>query len=313
MTTLSKYLQEYQNYLVKKKLSPATVAGYTADLQSFFKWIEIDQRRNEIENLSGLDLHLFIETMLKSNQCRISTINRRIAGLSSFFSWLFSSGFLDQDLSKTIHCIPSDTPGINFLNLEQQAVLIKAVEKDLRLSKIRFPKRWLARQRDASMIKFLLHTGLRLNEVIHISMNDLHMFDRKGAIEVRNGTQGRERTVPLNTEARKAVLEWLAVRPEVETEYVWIAVENEIPASALSGRSVQRVIRRVGQDAGIDDLTPQVLRHTFAKNLVESGVSLEKVAALLGQRSLDSTRVYITPSQQDLEKAVAKLESERIS
>jgi integrase/recombinase XerD len=313
MTTLSKYLQEYQNYLVEKKLSPATVAGYTADLQSFFKWIASDRQKNEVEDLSEEDLPMFIETMVKSNQCRISTINRRIAGLSSFSSWLFSSGFLDQDLSKTIHCIPSNTPGINFLNLEQQTILIKAIEKDLRLSKIRFPKRWLARQRDASLIKFLLHTGLRLNEVIHISMNDLHMFDRKGAIEVRNGIQGRERTVPLNTEARKAVLEWLAVRPEVETEYVWIAVENEIPASALSGRSVQRVIRRVGQDAGIDDLTPQVLRHTFAKNLVESGVSLEKVAALLGQRSLDSTRVYITPSQQDLEKAVAKLESERVS
>jgi len=56
------------------------------------------------------------------------------------------------------------------------------------------------------------------------------------------------------------------------------------------------------------DLSAHILRHTFAKNLVDAGVTLEKVASLLGHSSLDTTRVYTTPGKSDLEKAVRALE-----
>jgi integrase/recombinase XerC len=58
----------------------------------------------------------------------------------------------------------------------------------------------------------------------------------------------------------------------------------------------------------LEHLTPHVLRHTFAKNLVDSGVGLEKVAALLGHSNLNTTRIYVTPNQKDLEQAVERLE-----
>jgi len=72
-------------------------------------------------------------------------------------------------------------------------------------------------------------------------------------------------------------------------------------------RSVQRALVRLGQAAGLTRLTPHVLRHTFAKNLVDSKVGLEKVAALLGHSNLNTTRIYVTPNQRDLEQAVEKL------
>jgi len=110
----------------------------------------------------------------------------------------------------------------------------------------------------------------------------------------------------LNAEARKALQDWLSVRPEGGNEYIWVAVEND-QEGALSSRSVQRVILRLGQDAGLPHLTPHVLRHTFGKNLIDSGVGLEKVAALLGHANLNTTRIYITPNQNDLEQAVDQL------
>ncbi|MFH1635391.1 MAG: tyrosine-type recombinase/integrase, partial [Chloroflexota bacterium] len=75
----------------------------------------------------------------------------------------------------------------------------------------------------------------------------------------------------------------------------------------LTSRSAQRVIRRYGEEAGLPHLTPHILRHTFAKNLVNQGVGLEKVAVLLGHASLNTTRIYVTPGQRDLENAVEKL------
>jgi integrase/recombinase XerC len=72
----------------------------------------------------------------------------------------------------------------------------------------------------------------------------------------------------------------------------------------LSSRSAQRNIKRMGQLAGIENLTPHILRHTFAKSLIDQGVSLEKIATLLGHSNLNTTRIYIAPNQQDLQKAV---------
>ena len=72
-------------------------------------------------------------------------------------------------------------------------------------------------------------------------------------------------------------------------------------------RAVQRILQRYAQDAGLEELTPHICRHTFAKNLVNNGVSLEKVAALLGHANLNTTRLYITPDKRDLEFAVEKL------
>jgi len=72
----------------------------------------------------------------------------------------------------------------------------------------------------------------------------------------------------------------------------------------LGTRAVQRVVARQGSPVGLENLTPHVLRHTFAKNLVDAGVRLEKVADLLGHSRLDTTRIYTRPGQRDLEQAV---------
>jgi integrase/recombinase XerC len=67
---------------------------------------------------------------------------------------------------------------------------------------------------------------------------------------------------------------------------------------------VQRVLKRYGEDAGIEKITPHVLRHSFAKNLTNKGVGIEKVAQLLGYENLNTTHIYIKPDFKDLEKAV---------
>jgi integrase/recombinase XerC len=187
--------------------------------------------------------------------------------------------------------------------------LQRAIEKDLQFARMRYPKRWVSRQRDASLVIFLLHTGLRLHEAMALQMNDIQLQERKGQVTVRQGKGGKSRTVPLNVEARKALQEWLSVRPENVGTFLWVGLENDSPL-ALSGRSVQRGLMRLGQAANLDRLTPHILRHSFAKNLIDSGVGLEKVAALLGHSNLNTTRIYITPNQKDLEQAVERLVSD---
>jgi integrase/recombinase XerC len=300
-------LETFTNHLESQDRSPLTVRGYLADLRSFIRWFE--QANNEdfmIQAVTPTDIRQYRDHLLDEAQRKASTINRHLAALSVFMGWAEKNGQIESDPTQDVRNIPQVNSGPKYLNKKQQFALQRAIEKDLQLSRLRYPKRWRSRQRDASLVTFLLHTGLRLQEALDLRRNDVEIGERKGQVLVRQGKGRKQRTVPLNAEARKAVQDWLAVRPDVNGDHLWVAVEDDADG-ALSGRSVQRVLTRLGQNAGLDSLTPHQLRHTFGKNLVDSGVGLEKVAALLGHANLNTTRIYITPNQQDLEQAVDRL------
>jgi integrase/recombinase XerC len=300
-------LEAFETSLENQDRSPLTIRGYLADLRHFMRWFE--QANGEaftIQAVTPTDIRQYRDHLLHEEHRKASTINRHLAALSVFMIWARQSGQIESDPTQGVKNIPQVSNGPKYLDKKQQYALQRAIEKDLQLAKLRYPKRWRARQRDASMIIFMENTGVRLQESLDLRLGDIEISERKGQVIVRSGKGRKQRTIPLNAEARKALQDWLAVRPNGPSDYLWVAVEDDTDG-ALSSRSVQRVILRVGQDAGLDNLTPHQLRHTFGKNLVDSGVGLEKVAALLGHSNLNTTRIYITPNQQDLEQAVNKL------
>jgi len=181
-----------------------------------------------------------------------------------------------------------------WLNQEQQTRLFNTIEKDVLLAKKHYPRRWLTRQRDASLVIFMLQTGLRLTETVSLQNRDVHLSMYQGNVSIRHGRIRRHRVVPLNDKACRAIQEWHTVRPP--SKFLW-TVANGKHDQALSGRAIQRILNRYANAAKIDNLTPIVCRHTFARNLVSSGVRLEDAAALLGLSSLDSIRVYIPQSE----------------
>jgi integrase/recombinase XerC len=109
----------------------------------------------------------------------------------------------------------------------------------------------------------------------------------------------------MNARARKAILDYLRVRPEVESDHLFLGQRNE----AIKSKTVQRSVARFADDTGLKDVTPHTLRHTFAKSLIDSGVSLDKVATLLGHSNLNTTRIYTTPGVEDLEDAIGELDN----
>lgn len=297
----------FHKNLVEKDFSPTTTKGYESDVVQFIAFYEkMTSEKFSLNEVTPTDIRAYRQYLIAEKQYKASTVNRRLAALSTYMSWGKQTKLIETDPTENIRGIQQVPSGPQYLDRKEQFSLQRAIEKDLQISRLRYPKRWISRQRDNSLVIFLLHTGLRLNEVLALRVNDLEISERKGKVIVRQGKGGKQRIVPLNIDARKAINDWLAVRPQSTSGYLWIAVENNQNGS-LSGRSVQRVIRRIGQDAGIMHLTPHILRHTFGKNLVDSGVGLEKVAALLGHSDLNTTRIYVAPNQQDLEKAVDKI------
>jgi site-specific recombinase XerD len=302
------HVTTFLDYLVLQNRSPLTIQGYQNDLLQFKNWFEeMNMRPMTPVDITPVDMQAYRRYLIHRRNFKASTINRRLAALSSYLHWAQEAGLIEDNPAQGTRMVPQIIPGPRHLSKKEQFQLRRTIQFDLQDAKLRFPSRWLTRQRDASLITFLLNTGLRLQEGLTLRKEDVSLSARKGQVLIRQGKGGKQRTVPLNKEARHALQAWLDVRPAHPHPFIWTAVESSTD-KPLSSRSVQRVLKRYARAAGLAEISPHMLRHTFAKNLVDAGVGLEKVAALLGHANLNTTRMYITPSQIDLAHAVDMLD-----
>ena len=130
--------------------------------------------------------------------------------------------------------------------------------------------------------------------------NDAFFLRLTLAILYRAGLDAANKSSPHCGEARDALTRWLAIRPKVDTPALFVSQMLQ----RIVTRSIERVVGEYGRKAKLESLTSHMLRHTFAKTLVDKGVPIEQVAALLGHSNLNTTRVYTTPGERDLERAV---------
>ena len=295
--------KQFEAYLIDQDRAALTISGYLSDLRLFVRWFE--QTNDETftpQAVTPTDVREYRHRMLNVEHRKASTVNRKLVALAAFMQFAIDAHLIEHDPTAMIKYVEQAPRGPRYLDKQQQFALQRAIEQDLQFSQTQYPKRWLSRRRDASFVLLLWHTGLRVSEAIGLTKRDVQLSERKGQVTVR-GKGTKQRTVPLNAEARQALQAWLAVRPQTADDVLWVSTQTD---QALTIRTVQHVLQRYGRAAHIDDLTPHVLRHVFGKNLIDAEVSLEKVAALLGHSNLNTTRIYLTPSEQDLAQAVEK-------
>ncbi len=301
-------LDLFQSHLSAQDCSPLTLRGYLSDLRHFSDWfVQTNSEALTPQSLTPSDIKAYRQYLLVVERYKANTINRRLAAISAYTKWAQQTGQIQHDPTLYIKSVKKVADAPKWLDKQEQYALQRAIERDLQVSRLRYPKRWVTRRRDASITLFLLNTGLRLAELVSMRQGDFELSERKGTLLVQNGKGGKQRTIPLNAEARKALQEWLAVRPKSSSDLVWVGVEGA--TGGLGARAIQRILERYATEAGLEIFTAHTCRHTFAKNLADQGVGLEKIASLLGHSSLNTTQIYLAPDARDLEQAVGKLES----
>jgi len=147
----------------------------------------------------------------------------------------------------------------------------------------------------------LLQTGIRVGEIVNLEIRDLTLYDRSGEIRIVNAKGGKERTIPLNSSARKALRNYFEGRSLEEERAVFLSKQNK----KMTVRAVQKVINSLAGKAGIENMSPHTLRHTFAINYLRSNPEcLVELSALLGHESLDTTSIYTAASKERLANTV---------
>ena len=299
------HLDEFQAYLLTEDRSPVTIVGYVGDVRLFAQWYE--KQAGEAlapKSLTNEAVRGYKQHLLDQN-AKPKTVNRRLAALAAYAHWLEQGGYVQNARNPVqgVKAVKETQLAPKWLDKKQRAALLRAVDKEVEDAMRRYPRLRLMVQRDAAIVRLILFTGLRVGEIVHLRLSDLTMDERKGSVVVREGKGTKRREVPLNSRARKALQDYLRIRPDSGSDDLFIGQREE----GIQSKTVQRAVQRFAKTAGLENVTPHILRHSFAKALIDNGVTLEKVATLLGHNNLNTTRVYTTPGERDLEDAVNSL------
>ena len=291
MTTLPAIVDQYQAHLTEVGKSPHTVKAYVRDVHQFVKWWEQTSGDSFGPSLvDSRDVQDYRASQLQK-QLKPATINRRLKAVQHFFKWAVRSQeaqFNPFDILEQVYIKEQRDTAPKWLSRHEQLALLRAVRKADSL-------------RDLSIIQTLLGTGLRVSELTALTFDDVELSERKGSVQVRAGKGMKARTIPLDQRTRQALDAYLSER-EAETNHNIFLGQR----GPLSDRAIEKLVEKYAYQAQLDHCTPHTLRHTYAKNLLDSEEKpgLEVVATLMGHASLETTRIYTLPSQRDLERAV---------
>ncbi|WP_144466250.1 tyrosine-type recombinase/integrase [Bacillus nitratireducens] len=297
-------LHKYRNYLIDKGKSQNTVLSYINDLQIFFQEMGVNPDSYVISN----DIKKWIRNMLNPKEGKalsVSTINRRLNTLRSYFSW--------AERKKYIKVNPmTDIKGLKMADEEHEKImwLTEKEFEDLleRMRKHPVKTRGVNPEekyrRDRAIIYILTYAGLRVEELSNLKITDIDL-DLKKIRVIGKGT--KVRTIPMSNFLYNEVLEWLQFRSKISKEK---EIVTQSPYAFYSQRSEKFSIR--GIQAMIENystsgkkLTPHMFRHTFCKWMLKAtNNDIEKVRRLAGHSHISTTTRYLKNSYEELTDAV---------
>jgi integrase/recombinase XerC len=290
--TYVRYLERERNY------SPLTVASYREDLQQFADFLRqrFPGRRVRPSDVDRGAIRLFLGKLLEENFAK-SSIARKLACLKSFFKYLHSTHVIRRNPAANVASPKIEKRLPFFLDELTTAKLMEQPDHET-----------LEGRRDAAVLELFYSTGIRLSELIGLTLSDLDF--RNDTIRVM-GKGRKQRIVPMGRHAKAAVKSYLAAReragsiardPEAR-RHVFLTARG-LP---LNPKGVNLIVRRyLSMISEIEKKSPHVLRHTFATHLLNRGADLNAVKELLGHSSLSTTQVYTHVSVERLKKVYAQ-------
>lgn len=277
-TDQSKLIARYRNYLkLEKGLSPNSVEAYMLDLSKMLTFLEM-------ENIPLLELQL--EHMDRFAAFVIDlgigarSLARILSGVRQFYQYLVVDGYIENNPTELVDSprIPQHLPEV--LSTAEVDILEQAID----LSK------WEG-HRNRAIIEVLFSCGLRVSELTHLKMSNLHL-DEEFIRVIGKGS--KERLVPISQRAIRELEFWFADRNVMnikpgEENYVFLNRRGH----HLTRTMVLIMIKKYAQQAGIRKIiSPHTLRHSFATALLEGGADLRSIQAMLGHESIVTTEIY---------------------
>ncbi len=283
--------EEFLTWLrVEKGRSAGTLAAYRADLRAYWAWLR--ERGRTLAVVDEADITAYVGHLRDAGRAP-STVKRSLVAVRSLHRFCaLEDSRADPAADVAVPRVPRGVP--KALTEPEVAALLDAVAGDHALAR-----------RDRAILEVLYGTGLRISELVGLSLADVDLFE--GLIRAF-GKGARERLVPVGRCAADAVEAWLAAegRPRLAPER-WArrgdaeALFLNTRGGRLSRQGAWGIVRKYGDRVGLGPrLTPHVLRHSCATHMLDHGADIRAVQELLGHASISTTQLYTLVSTERL-------------
>lgn len=272
-------INAYENYLTKvKQASANTVFSYMRDIRQFSGWLR--QREDlDVVDASQVNISAYLEH-LRSEGRSGATISRMLASLKNFYSYVISSGFLEESP------VPADIRVERGEKKMPQILTGREVELLLSQPCCVDAKGY----RDKAMLEVMYATGIRVTELIDLDVDNVNLD--LGIIKCFGAKKSR--VIPLYPAALKALSVYLKeIRDSMIADPDEPALFVNVGGSRMSRQGFWKILKHYQATAHIEkEITPHTLRHSFAVHLLENGADLNSVQELMGHSDISSTQVY---------------------
>lgn len=269
---------------VERGFSKNTAHAYANDLNKFIMFCETIQRVS-FRNVRHEDIVKFLSTLLYAHYSPASR-RRMIACLRSFYKFLSREGRADKKTCEFI-TLPKEQKKI------PDILTISEVEKLLEMPSL---KTYYGRL-DAAILEFLYCTGIRVSELCSIKIDDIDLKSCRVRI---HGKGNKMRLIPLTKSCIRCIKR---LKSGCNNSYLFVNKN----CNAINRQYAWRMIKRYAKEAGIKkNVTPHLLRHSFATHLLENGADIRIIQQLLGHENIQSTTIYTHLNMKTLKEHFTK-------
>jgi integrase/recombinase XerD len=280
-------IREFLAYLqVEKGLAKNSLEGYRRDLSRLENWASNSGK--EVQDLTRQDIRLWIAQLSRDGLAPAS-VSRAVSAARGLFQFLMLDGHIkrhpteDLDTPQKLAHLP------RFLTEEEMERLLNAPDTSTEDG-----------LRDRAMLELMYATGMRISEVISLKLSDM---DLDGGLMTCHGKGSKERRVPLGKSATHWLLEYSRARSRAGLKHGTPHLFLNKRSQPLTRQFAWALVKRYAAEAGLQDISPHTLRHSFATHLLQRGADSRSVQALLGHSDISTTQIYTHITDRHLRAA----------
>lgn len=273
-----------------KKLSTNTLQSYERDILQYEDYI--NKNGLNFLKIDSDDLNTYFGYLKELNK-KTSTISRNLATIRSFYQFLIRTKKMKKDPTMGVQS-PKVEKKIPSILTSKEVELLLDQPKDVDLKGIR----------DKAMLEFAYATGMRVTEIISLDVTDVNADESYVVCK----TGFKKRNIPLGSLSLKALVEYIEkARPILIKDESTKALFVNVNGKRLTRQGFWKIVKFYKEQAHITkDITPHVLRHSFATHLLQNGADLKSIQTMLGHSDISSTQVYMQFQNENLKDIYAK-------
>lgn len=292
---MEQIVEKFLRYLrIERNSSEHTRISYRTDICQFIDFLktsdETDSGSTDINAITRLDIRLWLGELSEMGLAR-NTIARKVASLRSFFKYCNKRGHIEKNPAHLL-LVPKKESRL------PKTVNPEGIDRMMELADGEAPDD----HQNRAILELLFGTGIRLSELVKLSLNDLNFEQKQVLIQ---GKGNKQRIVPLGTQALSTL------NTHLDTRYLLFGKKTDTDAKkavflAPGGqrvypRFVQRLVKSfIEKVSEVSQKSPHVLRHSFATHLLDAGADIRVIKELLGHTNLSSTQIYTHTSVEHL-------------